>query len=211
MDNLNQQRFMAVQDQLMSFTAADATPVDSFTIEPTYTLIGSLPQPIVAKMKAFSDELQRHFSDQYYYAPEQYHLTIVPVPHTHNPEDIIRLLAPLLKGWRLPIQVKGFALNRFQVSAVLYPGEETLLPMRQKLRQVLAMPDQDFTEHRSIWEELAWTNFMRFTSSPPSALVKMVQDHAHDVLGDFTLEHFDLYEVSTKTRDPASSVHIHTF
>jgi len=211
MNDLNQRRFAAVQDQLMSFAAADATPVGSFTIEPTYTLISPIPDSITAKIKAFSDELQKRFPEQYYYLPEQYHLTVVPVPYTHRLEDVIRVLTPLLKDWKLPIEVRGFAMNRFQVSAVLYPDEESLLPMRQKLRQALAMPDQDFTEHRSIWEELMWVNFMRFTSPPSPELVRMVQAHANDALGHFTLERIDLYEVSTKTRDPQSSVYIHTF
>lgn len=211
MNILNERRSKEVNDQLFSFEPGDATPTANFVIDPEYTLIARLPRDVSDSIARFANELQHRFPEHYYYSPEQYHLTLVPIPHDIEPARAIELLTPVLNKWHLPIAAHGLACNRFQASAVLYPGEETLIPQRMKLRSVLGIPEQAFTIHRPIWEELLWVNFMRFTVKPETELLAFLREHAKTEIGRFVLGKYELYEVSTKTLDPASSTLLHTF
>lgn len=101
--------------------------------------------------------------------------------------------------------------NRLQAGAVLYPEEETLVAQRLKLRAALGTPEQAYTVHNSIWEELLWANFMRFTTQPEEKLLESLRGHVNQELGSFVVSKYELYEVSTKTLDPASSKLLYTF
>lgn len=211
MDPINQQRFLEVQKQLAEFKPEDATPTTDFNIAPEYTLIARLPANINARIHTLSRELQERFPEHYYYSTGQYHLTIVPIPVTIEPKKAIAWATPLLADQRLALQVYGYGANRFQASAVLYPETETLAFLRKKLRAAFGIPDQAYTIHRSVWEELVWVNFMRFTVQPTSDLLKLLRDHARDDLGHCVIDRYELHSVSTKTLAPASSRLIHTF
>lgn len=211
MNQRNELRTQAVAEQLLIFTSNDATPTTDFGIVPQYTLIAHLPEAVNAAIFRIASQLKNHFPDQYYYAPSQYHLTVVPIPSHIQPARAIELIAPIVRGWRLPIRARGVAANRLQASVVLYPEEETLLAHRTKLRTALGIPEQAFTIHRPVWDELLWTNFMRFTTRPSEELLALLRTHANDELGSFMLSRYELYAVATKTLDPTSSELLHTF
>lgn len=211
MNSSNKQRAVAVAEQLASFRAEEATPATDFTIDPAYTLIAHLPADINDSISAITDKLKTRFPEHYYYPPGQLHLTVIPVPHSMDLDKVIEAITPVVTDWRLPISVRGVVPNRLQAGAVLYPEEETLVSQRKKLREALGITGQAYTAHGAVWEELLWVNFMRFTAKPEEKLLKLLHAHAQDNLGRFTLNHYELYETSTKTLDPASSKLLYTF
>jgi hypothetical protein len=211
MNSLNEQRAQIVTEQLFDLRPDNTTPTNDFNVSPEYTLIAHLPEGINNSINAIVNELKIRFPEHYYYAPSQYHLTVVPIPHSMDPTQITEVIAPVLSGWRLPIRVRGVVANRLQAGVVLYPEEETLIPQRLKLRAALGIPEQAYTAHNPVWEELLWSNFMRFTTKPEEELLTFLRAHVDHDLGKFVLSRYELYEVSTKTLDPASSKLLHTF
>lgn len=211
MNTLNEQRAHQVADQLFSFSPSDATPTNNFAVEPEYTLIAHLPDDIGSALYDLTSDLRKNFPEHYYYLPTQYHLTIVPIPHQTPVDHIVELIEPLVKGWNLPIHVRGLAVNRLQASTVLYPENESLIAKRQQLRSALGISTQAYTIHHVVWDELLWANFMRFKQQPTQKLIEFLQAHSKTEIEHFTLDRFELYEVSTKTLDPASSKLLHTF
>jgi hypothetical protein len=158
-----------------------------------------------------SKKLQDRFPEHYYYTPEQYHLTVVPIPRDLEVKNIIELLEPLLREWRLLIEARGLAVNRFQSGVVLYPEEESLVDMRQKLREALDMPTQSYANHRPVWEELLWANILRFQEVPSEEMLQQIRSYATDLMGSFVLNKFELYDISTKTLELSSSRLLYTF
>jgi hypothetical protein len=210
MNKLNEQRAQKVAKQL-NLKPEDVIPTTDFSVSPEYTLIAHLPENSNNSISKIVNELKIRFPEHYYYAPDQYHLTVVPIPHSMNLAQIINSIAPIIKNWRLPIYACGVVANRLQAGAVLYPEEETLVTHRMKLRAALGIPRQAYTAYDPVWEELLWVNFMRFTTKPEEALLEFLRDHVKEDLGNFVLNRYELYEVSTKTLDPASSKLLHTF
>jgi len=208
---LNEQRAQVVVEQLFRLRPEDTTPTTQFSTGLAYTLIAHLPDKINNRIHAIVSELGAHFPGHYYYAPNQYHATIVPVPHDMKAERIIECIAPILKGWHLPIHARGVVANRLQAGVVLYPEEEMLVSQRVKLREALGIPEQAFTAHNLVWEELLWSNFMRFTFKPEGKLLESLRSRVDEDLGSFVLSQYELYEISTVTLDPASSKVLHTF
>ena len=211
MNVLNTARQRQVINQLMDFQTNDATPTTDFSIKPEYTLIAHLPEDICAKLQVISKKLQDRFPEHYYYTPEQYHLTVVPIHRDLEVKNIIELLEPLLREWRLPIEARGLAVNRFQSGVVLYPEEESLVDMRQKLREALDMPTQSYANHRPVWEELLWANILRFQEVPSEEMLQQIRSYATDLMGSFVLNKFELYDISTKTLELSSSRLLYTF
>lgn len=211
MNSPNEQRANAVAEQLASFRPEEATPTTDFAIDPEYTLVAHLPENINNSISIITNELKAQFPEHYYYSPGQLHLTVVPVPHSIDLEKATEAIAPIVSNWRLPISVRGVALNRLQVGAVLYPEEETLMSQRKKLREALGITEQAYTAHNAAWEGLLWVNFMRFTTQPKEELIELLYAHAKENLGRFTLSHYELYETATKTLDPISSKLLYTF
>lgn len=211
MNAQDQRRFLEVEKQLLGFKPEDATPTTDFTIAPEYTLIARLPEHMNEQISALSRALQKRFPEHYYYTPPQYHLTLVPIPTTLTSEAAVALAQPVLAEERMNIHVYGYGVNRFQASAVLYPKGNAVVTLRRKLREAFGIPEQAYTLHRSVWEELLWVNFMRFRIQPSQALLTVLKDHARDEIGRFTLDRYELYRISTKTLDPASSRRLHTF
>ena len=211
MNSLNEQRADIVAEQFFNVKPGDITPTTDFNVSPEYTLIAHLPEHINDSIYAIARELKQRFPEQYYYTPGQYHLTVVPIPHSLDPTQIIESIAPVIRGWRLPIHARGVVANRLQAGAILYPEEETLSPRRLKLRAALGIPEQAYTAHSPLWEELLWANFMRFTTQPEEELLASLRAHVNQELGSFVLSRYELYELSTKTLDPASSTLLHTF
>lgn len=211
MNRLNEQRADVVAEQLFSLRSEDTTPTTDFNVSPEYTLIAHLPEHINDSIHAIASELKERFPEHYYYTPSQYHLSVVPIPHSMDPAQIIESIAPVVSDWHLPIHARGIVANRLQAGAALYPEEETLRPHRLKLRVALGIPEQAYTVHNPVWEELLWSNFMRFTTTPEEELLAFLRAHVNQDLGRFVLSRYELYEVSTKTLDPASSKLLHTF
>jgi hypothetical protein len=210
MNRLNEQRAQVVAEQFFSLKADDITPTTNFGVDPEYTLIAHLPEDINQSNFAIVSKLQTKFPEHYYYQTSQYHLTVVHIPYSMNPPEVIEAITPILKTWHLPIHVQGMVANRLQAGVVLYP-EEDLAAQRARLRAALGIPKQAYTAHSPIWEELLWTNVMRFTAKPAEELLALIRTHVNEELGSFVLSQYELYEVSTKTLDPASSRLIHTF
>lgn len=211
MNEINTQRSHEIAGQVANFTLQDVTPVTNFDIAPEYTLIAHLPLDINNKLATIGHEIQEKYPDQYYYTPEQYHLTIVPVPREIEPARAIKAIEPIVRDWRLPICVRGLAINRFQSGAVLYPENETLPAKRAELRSALGIPRQAYTDHLNVWEQLLWVNILRFTHQPPMEMLELLRSKATSDIGSFTLSHYELYDISTKTLDPSSSTLLHTF
>jgi len=154
MNSLNEQRAQIVAGQLFSLRPENVTPTTDFNISPEYTLIAHLPEHINDSIRTIVSDLKSRFPEHYYYAPDQYHLTVVPIPHGLDPEHIIKSISPVLMNWHLPICARGVVANRLQAGVVLYPEEETLIAQRMKLRAALGIPEQAYTAHNPIWEEL---------------------------------------------------------
>lgn len=211
MNDLNEQRAQVVAEQLFGLRPEDITPTTNFNVNSEYTLIAHLPDGVNDSVYEIVSELKGRFSEHYYYSPSQYHLTVVPVPHNIDLVQIIEAITPIISGWHLPICAHGVVANRLQAGVVLYPEEETLTSQRLKLRTALNIPEQAYTVHNPIWEELLWSNFMRFTTKPEEELLAFLRTHVNHNLGSFVLSKYELYEVSTKTLDPASSKLLHTF
>jgi hypothetical protein len=211
MNSLNEQRANVVAELLFNLRPDDTTPTTDFNVSPEYTLIAHLPEHINDSIYAIASKLKEQFPEHYYYSPDQYHLTVVPIPYSMNPARIIESIAPVVRGWHLPIHARGVVANRLQAGVVLYPEEETLSSHRLKLRAALDIPEQAFTAHNPVWEELLWSNFMRFTAKPEEELLAFLRAHINQDLGSFVLSKYELYEVSTKTLDPTSSKILHTF
>lgn len=211
MNSLNVQRASTIAKQFFSLRSDDVTPAIDFNISPEYTLIAHLPKHVNDSIHTIVNKLKERFPEHYYYSPAQSHLTVVPISRCMDPAQIIESVTPIVRGWRLPIHACGVVANRLQAGAVLYPEEETLILKRQKLRTVLGIPEQAYTAHSLVWEELLWSNFMRFTTKPEGDLLAFLRDHANQDFGRFVLSRYELYEVSTKTLDPASSRLLYTF
>jgi hypothetical protein len=211
MNSLNEQRAQKITEQLFSLKSDEVTPTTDFTIDPQYTLIAHLPEHINSFINAVVSELKTRFPKQYYYSPSQYHLTVVPIPRSLSPVQVIESIAPIITDWRLPIHARGVAANRLQAGTVLYPQEETLVSQRIRLRAALGILEQAYTAHKLVWDELLWVNFMRFTTKPEEELLEFLRSRASQDFGSFELSRYELYELSTKTLDPASSKLLHTF
>jgi hypothetical protein len=211
MNSLNKQRAESIAEQFLALKADDVTPVTDFSVNPEYTLIAHLPDDVRNSIYEIASELKARFPEHYYYSPAQYHLTVVPIPHHMDIPKIVESLTPMIQGWHLPIDVNGVVANHLQAGAVLYPQEETLVPQRIKLRTALGIPEQNYTAHNPVWEQLLWSNFMRFTTKPKEELLASLRAHIDQNLGSFVLSRYELYEVSTKTLDPASSKLLHVF
>lgn len=210
MNNLNEQRARVVTEQFFKLRPEDTTPTTNFDVSPEYTLIARLPDAIKNSIYGIVSELKKRFPQHYYYSPDQYHLTMVPIARNMDPVQIIEAVTPIIRGWRLPICARGIVANRLQAGVVLYPEEETLAPQRVNLRTALDIPEQSYRVHNLIWEELLWSNFMRFTTKSEEELLAFLRTHVNQDLGSFVVSKYELYEVSTKTLDPESSKLLYT-
>lgn len=203
---LNRSLVHEVQKQLANLVPEDIQPFASFTVEPIYTLVARPPQNVCDAIAATAHNLQQRFPDHYYYSPDQYHMTLLPVLELKD--ETIQRIAQMLT----PVQVTlhGIGANKHGVAVAGYPtSEPSLAEMRNVLRPVVGNL-LDYKEHNKAWDQLLWINFMRFKTQPNHDFLTHAQSLKNLQLPDFTISSWQLYKTTSKVLAPQQSTLVDT-
>ncbi|HET9411333.1 MAG TPA: hypothetical protein VFO38_00590 [Candidatus Saccharimonadales bacterium] len=203
---LNQSLMHRVQRQLAGLAPEDIQPFVSFTIEPIYTLVARPPQNVCDAIAATAHNLKQRFPDHYYYSPDQYHMTLLPVLALKD--DTIQRISQVLTP--LQVTLHGISANKHGVAVAGYPtSEPSLAEMRSILRPIVGNL-LDYKEHNEVWDQLLWINFMRFKTQPSHDFLTHIQSLKDLQLPTFTIASWQLYKTTSRVLAPQQSTLIDT-
>ena len=110
-----------------------------------------------------------------------------------------------------PINPKGTAVNIHGLSIPVYVSDDTpIIGLRNNLRKAFGTV-LDYKEHAAVWDEILWINIMRFTSQPSKELLDFIKSQRDLIIGEYTIDRWEIYQTSSKVLAPEESSLIHTF
>ncbi|HUB93931.1 MAG TPA: hypothetical protein VMB52_05505 [Verrucomicrobiae bacterium] len=207
---MSQEQHVFVNRQLDKLLPEDTEPYETFSVEPTYTLIAQLPENIRSQLHTLTIALSDTFSKHYYYAPVQYHTTLLSLGTSEDVATKLDCIRKAIRGVSIHVEVLGTAANKYGAGVTLYPPDDTVVKLRQKLREAFAIT-AGYTEHNVVWEQLLWVNILRFSSKPTNRFLEKLREYKDTQLGSYEIRSWDLYKTSSKVLAPESSTWIETF
>ena len=118
-----------------------------------------------------------------------------------DPREIAEVVKNKASGKRLVFKIGYLACNELGVSIVAEP-EFNLGKLRNEIRGDLRIKGDDYTKYLSIYERLAWLNFIRFKEIPGEKFFETLWNMRNYQFGEFEAKDIDIYLNSSRTLDP---------
>lgn len=198
----------AVKSQLDSFSVGDIEPYKTFSLPQEYTLIAKPPTAIKNKVSELASLIRTIVPEAYYYSPEQYHATLQTIGKEISPATL-STIESVLQDKPTHATVHGLGMNRHGVAVAVYPDAH-VIKLRKKLRSKLGITTT-YAEHHSVWDELLWINFMRFTAPLSGGALNKLLSYRDTEIGQYTIGQWDLYKISSRVLAPDKSKLIRIF
>lgn len=192
MDPIIKEQFK--RDSLKQLQELDTQQVELFSSInqlPPFVTIVAFPSPeVIGEIMKLIESLKLIDPNQFYYAPENLHLTILGnLPADLADAQIISAVKKVLPA-QIEFEVEDLACNTRGPSICAYPISMDLKSTRDNLRRELNVKGDDYTSFISAYEHLAWINFARFLSKPQPSLLSYFLENKQLKLGKLQVGEF---------------------
>ena len=172
-------------------------------LDENYTINFVLDKPEWRRLyEKLTYEFEKSDSGLYIYPFERLHMTLLGrIDKGTDKGRIVEVLKSNLVGKKFVFKLGYLACNELGVSVVSQP-EFDLGELRNKMRKDLSIKGDDYTKYLSIYEKLAWFNFIRFKEMPGEKFFETLWNMRDYQFGEFEAKDIDLYLNISRTMDP---------
>lgn len=184
--------------QLAALSVDTITPSNDFSIKDAYTIVAHPDGETLATFQRIQETCRAIDPQQYYYAPEQLHLTILGgIDPAKELATVSRAVASVCSS-PLVVLLYGLASNQHGASVSAHPYGCSLSDTREKLRKSLCDRGDDYTIHLPTYEQVGWINFLRYQLRPSRDLLDTIRSQSDDYLGVWTIRSLHIYRNSSR-------------
>lgn len=185
--------------QLRDLKPADIVPFTASKVEPNYTILAIPNAEVIKQTQEFITELKNIDPGQYYYAPQQLHITILGgLTMNLSPEEFVARTRPVLAKYKVKFQIVGLGSNQNSSSALAYPDRFSLHNLREELRHAVGQKGTPYDIHLSRYEYMGWMNYMRYLKTPKEELLTTLRNNEDRFFGALPLPTLELYKATSK-------------
>lgn len=147
-------------------------------------------------------EFEKSDSGLFVYPFERLHMTLLGrIDIKTKTEELVEVVKANMVGKKFVFKVGYLACNEQGVSIVSEP-EFDLGELRNKIRRALGIKGDDYTKYLSIYERLAWMNFIRFRETPKEKFFETLWTMRNYQFGEFEAKNIDIFHNSSRTMNP---------
>ena len=185
--------------QLHDLKPQDIIPYTAARVEQNYTILARPNEENIKNITSFTKDLQTIDSNQYYYRPDQLHITILGGLSMKLPKDeFVARTRPIITRYHIKFQLVGLGSNGNCSSALAYPDGFSLHNLREELREALHEKGTPYDIHLSRYEYMGWMNYMRYLQPPKEELLKTLRDNEERLFGPLPSPEVQLYKATSK-------------
>jgi hypothetical protein len=141
------------------------------------------PELMVDKIGGFIERLKVIQPDLHYYNLEKLHITVLGHIKKDLPiENYLDKVKQVLANEEYLFDVVGINSNNQNASITFYP-RFSFSQLRNNLRKVFGEIGGDYTKHLSIYEEIGWSNFLKYPVVPKIELLDALRKEKDTVWG----------------------------
>ncbi len=203
------------QKQLKNFLPEHIIPYDNYknkAVEEKYTIVAIPKKETIEKIETWIEELKKYDESQYYYSPEQLHITLFgEISTSLDPKLIVQSVNAIREKYTIHFRLEGIGSNYFVSSILAYPQNFSMSDLRKDLRALLGQQGTDYTKHLSVYESIGWINYMRFAHKPTKEFIHILQQNMNRDFGIMVPEKLELYKVTGKMINDGKSELLHVF
>src|SRR3989339_199076 len=191
-----------IDDQIRALNRDSINLLDDYLDENyTINIVLNLPD-WKREYKKLVHEFEESENSLYVYPFERLHMTILGrIDKATDPREIAEVVKNKASGKRLVFKIGYLACNELGVSIVAEP-EFNLGKLRNEIRGDLRIKGDDYTKYLSIYERLAWLNFIRFKEIQGEKCFETLWNMRNYQFGEFEAKDIDIYLNSSRTLDP---------
>lgn len=190
------------QNQLINLQPADINTFTNQPIKENYTIVVRPSLETIARINEYIYELREIDPHQYYYNPENLHLTIMGEISTNiNEQELIEKSKKVLGNYNIRFKLQGIGSNEYCSSINAYPMGFSIHELRTELRNALSQKGTDYSLHLSYYEYVGWINNLRYNGTPPKGLLDNLKKNMNRDFGNLVPGSIGLYIVSSKILD----------
>ncbi len=172
-------------------------------LDKNYTINFVLEKPEWKKLyEKLTHEFEKEGEYLYVYPFGRLHMTLLGrVSRDISEEKISEVLKENMLGKKFGFKIGYLACNEMGVSIVCEPDFD-LKALRDKVRGDLGINGDDYTKYLSIYEKLAWMNFIRFKKMPGDRFLETLWNMRNFQFGEYEAKDVSLYLNTSRTMDP---------
>ena len=141
----------------------------------------------------------------YVYPFERLHMTLLGrIDKELGKEKISEVVKKNMVGKKFIFDIGYLACNNNGVSIIAEPRFD-LAGLRTELRKGLGIKGDDYTKYLSIYESLAWMNFIRFKDKPGDKFFETLWQMRNYQFGEHEAKSIGIFFNSSRTMDPHKS------
>lgn len=182
-------------EKLIDEFSSKCTFGGNLKIEPEYTLVARLDEASTVKISSFIDELKDLDPHQYYYLPQNLHLTIfgnIPISQ-ENADQLKQIIENYPNEFKFHLQGIGSS------TIIAEPINFSLLDLRQKIDKELKINKLNTLSPEK--QANGWINFIRYKTEPKEALIRYLEASRGKDFGDITTGALELHQINNKIID----------
>ena len=168
----------------------DVEPKSNLSDKERLTIVGIPDSESKKPMTNLIKTLSKIEPNQYYYAPQNLHLTFVGrMPPTLRLFRFENEFRHILAKREYVLSLQGLAANKSGLAILAYPKSFDIHGIRKKLRNLLS----DYgTSYSRLFENLCWITIMRFAKRPSKRFHKYVLENLETQFGNINLKKIDI-------------------
>ncbi len=200
------------QKQLHELEPENITLFQDEEVAENYTIVARPSQELVEKIQEFISELKELDDNQFYYKPENLHLTIwggVEVPI--DEQEFVEKSSFILKKYFIQFNMIGIGSNALCSSINAYPKDFSIHQLREELRSSFQSHGTTYTIHLSSYEYMGWMNYLRYLHIPSETYLNYLKKNVERHFGEFIPSKLELYKARGKILNYGKDRLIHTF
>lgn len=173
--------------------------VYSNRVEEHINIVAMPDDKTIEKVLNIQNEIKEFTSNQYFFPPENLHLTIqTHIPTNKDIEPIKKVLSEFLKENTFTFDLYGLNSNHTQINLIAYPKGFDLKELRTKLAEVTDI-EQDHYVNWSLG--FGWISMVRFLSDLPKAAVDYIIENSKRDYGEMKADEIVIAKSRTKLYD----------
>jgi hypothetical protein len=190
--------------QLSSLKPQDVALFTERSLPECYTIVAVLPKNTQKVIMDFIHEAQEIDSAQFFYSPDQIHLTIIGNIPAKTPLDVIQKAVDTALLNKLSFVLYGVGSNTLCSSVSAYPLFD-LFQLRGVLRSAIGESGDVYNEHLSGYQKMGWINYMRYLSPPSNQLLDFLKRSFDRYFCTFTAVRIDVVKTTSKILEKEKS------
>ncbi len=191
-----------IDDQIRALNR-DSIKLWDDQIDDNYTLNFALNKPEWSReYEKLVHEFEKSDLGLFVYPFERLHMTLLGrIDINIKTEELVEVVKANMVGKNFLFKIGYLACNEQGVSIVSEP-EFDLGALRNKIRKDLGIKGDDYTKYLSIYERMAWMNFIRFKEMPGEKFFETLWTMRNYQFGEFEAKNIDVYRNSSRTVNP---------